>query len=206
MLLYKIFQNFIGLVTVVLVINVTTIANAEERHLTVSVSGEMLKTDGATIPAGSKGKLIAQLFDAPGGGDPIWTEVTHDEIRFPANNSHAIVLILGKKTELINPATNVPIKLKDTKWLLLTLQVEDKTYTTPRLALNVAGYAHQATEAYKAAADGELKKIINNYEMRIKKLEDTLAAREAELANLMKGFRKLREEVNGTPPKNPVEM
>lgn len=180
-------------------------ADAQDRHLTVAISGDAFKKsdDGATMPASSKGKLTAQLFNGEGAGDPIWTEVTHDEITFPDDNGVAIVLVLGRRTELVNPATSLPIQLKDSPWLLLTLQVDGTIYHSKRLALLVAGFAHQATEAYEAT--GNLKRIIDDYEMRIKTLETTLAAREQELKNLRTGFLKLRFEVNGKPITEPVE-
>lgn len=193
------------LVSVLFVLAINTTVYSEDRLLTVSISGEMLKHEGAVLPAASKGKLIAQLFDSPGGGEPIWSDIIYDEIKFPENNSQAVILVLGNKTELINPATGNPIKLEDPKCLLLTLQVEGKTYASPRMVLNVVRYAHQATEAFEAARNSGLRKTLVDHENRIKKLEETLAAREAELESLMKGFRKLRKEVNGTALNVPVD-
>ena len=171
-------------------------SSSDERHLTIAVSSSLftLKDSTEQLSAGSNGKLTAQLFSDSGGGQPIWTEVTFESVTFPADKTTAIVLVLGNK-ESLNA-----IEMADLHWLLLTFESGGKTYSSPRLSLSRVGFAHEAEFAKKPR--GLLKATVDDYELRIKALED---AREVEFAALKKAFLQLRKDTMGTPASDGIE-
>jgi hypothetical protein len=143
----------------------------EAAHLTVGVTRKLFQNKnsaGQELPANQTGTLTAQLFDDLSGSEPIWQEV-HNNFTSPADDVRK-ALVLGKTTNGFNDMSGVPIPFNKSPYLLLTFQVGNDEYVSARMAIAIAGYSHQAGAAYGAV--GDLLKKIEDYERRIKNLED----------------------------------
>lgn len=161
-------------------------------RLTIGVTRKLFKnkSTGAELPQGGQtGTLTAQLFDDAGGAIPIWTEV-HAAFTPPADDVRMALTLGG-----VNPFKkddNQPIPFNDSPFILLTLQLGSEEYVTPRMAIAIAGYSHQAGAAYEAV--GSLLGKLNDYEKRIKVLEYS----NTEI--LKKVYREIYDEDPPAPP------